>query len=120
MNIIAIEATIAGKNYRVQHPGNRKNLELQSKAVDAKTGRVDQGVLFDYMFEHCVEPIGNHPKPNLDEISPAEVEEWGIFLPSFLRGLDISKWRTPRSEQPAGGEPSPVSDSTEEGGSNRA
>lgn len=116
MNVIAIEAVIGGKKYRVQHPGNRKNLEMQQRAINARTGAFDQTVVFDYMFEHCVIPLENQTKPDLDMISPQEVEEWAVFLPTFLRGQDVSKWCAPRPEDNGAGTPSDVSHSPEEGG----
>lgn len=119
MNVIAVEAVIGGKKFRVQHPGNRKNLEMQQRAVNARTGSFDQAVVFDYMFEHCVIPLEGQDKPDLDWISPQEVEEWAVFLPTFLRGQDVSKWCVPRSTNDGSDEQAGVSRSAEEGGADR-
>ena len=71
--------------YALQHPGNREWVKLQSKLMDANTGRVNLEELLDYCFEHVVFP-DQGSKLTLENITLKEVEVWQIILPGFLRG----------------------------------
>ena len=80
---------IDGKNYKLQHPGNRTYLEWQQETFDLQEG-LDTISFLDKVFEHCVIPDGHDFKPTIDDVKPAELEVWQRLLRRFLRGdIDV-------------------------------
>jgi hypothetical protein len=82
---ITNKIVIEGKVYKLQHPGNRAWLDLQSSMLDVKTQTLNMTKMMDYCFEHVVFPVEGK-KLNLDSLHPRELGVWQIVLPSFLRG----------------------------------
>jgi hypothetical protein len=99
---------VNGREYTLQHPGNRAVQQIQNTALKV----VDDGVslnslpLMDYCFENVVIPVNGSPrlsvdgpiingkKPTIVSTSKEEfiawqkeyAEVWVRILPSFLRG----------------------------------
>ncbi|MCL2154187.1 MAG: hypothetical protein FWH53_00840 [Leptospirales bacterium] len=76
---------VDGKEYKLQHPGNRTHLEWQQETFDFEKG-LDTISFLDKAFEHCVIPEGHGFKPTIDNVKPHELEVWQKFLRMFLRG----------------------------------
>lgn len=100
---------IDGRNYKLQHPGNRTYMEWQNETFDMEKGLDTIGFL-DNAFEHCVIPDGHDFKPTIDNVKPAELEVWQKLLRRFLRGdIDVKEGkpkteekRTPSADKAAG------------------
>ncbi len=75
---------IDGKNYKLQHPGNRTYLQWQEEYITL-TG-ISQEKFLDLAFEHCVIPEGHAGKPTIDSVNPSELGVWGKLLRRFLEG----------------------------------
>ena len=76
---------IDGKEYKLQHPGNRTYLQWQQEMFDFEKG-LDTISFLDNAFEHCVIPEGHDFKPTIDNVKPQELEVWQKLLRMFLRG----------------------------------
>jgi hypothetical protein len=76
---------IDGKQYRLQHPGNRTYLEWQKEFFSLTEG-MDQAKFLDKAFEFCVIPDGHDFKPTVDTIKPKEVGVWSRALRRFCDG----------------------------------
>lgn len=76
---------VDGKNYKLQHPGNRVYLQWQNEFLSLTEG-MSQEKFFDLAFEHCVMPEGHEFKPDIDSVTPYELGVWGKLLRRFLGG----------------------------------
>ena len=76
---------IDGKNYRLQHPGNRTYLEWQKEFFSLTEG-VDQAKFLDKAFEYCVIPENHSFKPTVDTVKPKDLGVWGRVLRRFFDG----------------------------------
>ena len=94
------DIVVNGKVYRLQHPGNREWIKLQSKLCMIKDGQtiIDIEKMFDYCFEHVVYPNEGN-KLNLDTLPLKELEAWQIILPSFLRGELVTGYTYPEDSK---------------------
>ncbi len=75
---------VDGKNYKLQHPGNRAYLQWQEEYITL-TG-ISQEKFLDLAFEHCVIPEGHAGKPTIDTVNPSELGVWSKMLRRFLDG----------------------------------
>jgi hypothetical protein len=76
---------VDGRDYELQHPGIRVNMEWQKENFNITEG-FDNAAMLDNFFEHCVYPIGHGNKPDLDSITPAEATAWSKVMHKFLSG----------------------------------
>ena len=84
---------VLGKKYKLQHPGNRAVLKLQSNAINAQNGTINLEPMMDFCFEHVVVPDGHGFHPTIDNLPPKEFEAWLGILPGFLRGESMEGWK---------------------------
>ncbi len=82
---IAYVRFVDGRNYKIQHPGNRIYLEWQKEYFSLSEG-FDQAKFLDKAFEFCVIPDGHAFKPTLDSVKPREMGVWQRLLRRFLEG----------------------------------
>ena len=82
---IAYIRFIDGKNYKLQHPGNRMYLQWQKDFLSIAEG-IDQEKFLDKAFEYCVIPDGHTAKPTVDNVTPKELGVWQRLLRRFLDG----------------------------------
>lgn len=75
---------IDGKNYKLQHPGNRTYLQWQEEYITL-TG-ISQEKFLDLAFEHCVIPEPGATKPTIDTVKPSDLGVWSKLLRRFLEG----------------------------------
>lgn len=71
--------------YKLQHPGNRTKLQWEQECFSLSEG-VDREKLLDYWFENIVIAENHEFQPNLDNVSPKELETWEVLLRRFLGG----------------------------------
>lgn len=98
------EIVVSGKKFKLQHPGNREWIKLQSTLYDPVKGSIDMEKLLDYCFEHVVLPEEGR-KLDLDSIPLSDLTEvWQVILPRFLTGKLESGYVYPedRSSRKAG------------------
>jgi hypothetical protein len=76
---------IDGKNYHLQHPGNRARLRWERQFFSLSNG-LDLERFLDTAFEHCVIPLGHSFKPEINSVKPKELEVWALMLRRFLDG----------------------------------
>lgn len=93
MNLLIEYITVNGKEYKLQHPGNREVIKLRTRCVNAQTGATDLEKLMDFSFEHVVIPHGHAFKPTVDNIHPKEFEEWLEIIPGFLRHGGVGRYK---------------------------
>lgn len=74
-----------GKQYKLQHPGNRIKLQWEKEFINPVTG-IDMEKFLDLCFENCVIPESHKFKPTIDNVKPAELGVWGSVLRRFLGG----------------------------------
>ena len=74
---------IDGKNYALNHPGNRKAAEWRSISLTDKISTID---LMEKAFEFVVKPIGHNFQPNVDNLHPKHLEVWTLVVQRFLAG----------------------------------
>ena len=87
MDGLILEITfVDGKNYKLQHPGNRMAMRWQEECFNLTKGKISQEKLIDKCFEHCVFPIAHDFKPTLDTIKPSHRGVWVSMLTRFLDG----------------------------------
>jgi len=92
MDLFVKYIEVDGNRYKLQHPGNRAVLKLQSEAYNLKTGLTNMEAMLDYCFENVVIPEGHGFRPTIDNIKPKEFQTWTEILPGFLRGLDLGEY----------------------------
>jgi hypothetical protein len=81
-----MQIDVGGKNYKLQHPGNREWLRLQKKMFNSSTNQIDLEAMLDYFFEHCCFPETG-ANLSIDTLSLDELQEvWAIVAPQFLAG----------------------------------
>lgn len=83
-----VAVTVGGKNYFLQHPGARLWVRWQSEAsqrTDNKKNQINLEVILDRAFEYVVHPDRHDFRPNLDNISLEDMEEWSRLIPGFLQ-----------------------------------
>lgn len=83
--LVAIIRFVDGKNYRLQHPGNRTYLEWQKEFFTVTEG-MDVAKFLDKAFEYCVIPEGHTFRPTVDTVKPKELGVWSRVLRRFLDG----------------------------------
>ena len=76
---------VDGKQYKLQHPGNRAKMEWDKKYFNFATG-IDMEGFLDAAFESVVIPEAHDKKPNIDSVTPWELEAWQETLKRFLDG----------------------------------
>ncbi len=81
--IVRVEFPDGGK-FKLQHPGNRAKLELESRYFNPTQG-IDRAVFLDYCFENCVIAEKGEP-PTVDNVTPKILEVWQRLLRRFLDG----------------------------------
>jgi hypothetical protein len=81
---IAYITFVDGRDYKLQHPGNRVYMEWEQEFV-TMTG-INMTQFMDKAFEYCVVPDNHAFKPSIDNIKPREVGAWQKVLRQFLGG----------------------------------
>ncbi|MBN2157924.1 MAG: hypothetical protein JW807_00910 [Spirochaetes bacterium] len=95
---------IDGKNYKLQHPGNRIYLNWQRDFLSMAEG-IDQAKFLDKAFEYCVIPDGHDFKPTIETVKPKELGVWQRLLRRFLDGSldDVGEEKDTNVGRPARG-----------------
>ncbi|EMM73314.1 hypothetical protein LEP1GSC038_2736 [Leptospira weilii str. 2006001855] len=81
---VATVQFVDGRNYKLQHPGNRKALRWRQEAISLTEG-LNQDKLLDKFFKFSVKPVGHSFEPTLDNIEPNHVEVWLRIANRFLK-----------------------------------
>lgn len=83
--LVSVIRFVDGREYRLQHPGNRIYLDWQREFFSVTEG-VDLAKFLDKAFEYCVIPENHSFKPAVDTVKPKELGVWGRVLRRFLDG----------------------------------
>ncbi len=100
---MAVVTFVDGKQYKLQHPGNRTYIQWQQEYVTPMGFNMEE--FLDKSFEHVVIPMGHDFKPTIDNIKPKELEVWQKLLRRFLGG-DIESDQ--KAEKPVKGAERPT------------
>lgn len=82
---IAVVTFVDGKRYKLQHPGNRAKIELEQILFHPAKG-MDRVSYLEKAFDSVIIPEGHDFRPDIDNVSPHELEVWERTLQNFLDG----------------------------------